>query len=117
MLECCKVARPRIVGRPKTRPAALKTAADLRKRVLLKSPVRETRTPGSVRGPPGNRRSYRDGASHRTEESKLGVKKVLIFDLSEVLIEGLYGVVEPLANRLCIPQHDACSLGWGASPW
>jgi RNA-directed DNA polymerase len=61
VLEHCKVARPRIVGRPKTRQAALKTSADLRKRVLLKSPVRENRTPGSVRGPSGNRRSYRDG--------------------------------------------------------
>ena len=58
--EHCKVARPRIVGRPKTRQAALTTSADLRKRVLLKSPVRENRTPGSVRGPSGNRRSYRE---------------------------------------------------------
>jgi len=54
VLECCTVARPRIVGRPKTRPATLKTAAALRQRVLLKSPVRENRTPGSVRGPSGN---------------------------------------------------------------
>ncbi len=34
----------------------------MRKREPLKSPVREIRTPGSVRGPLGNRRSYRDGA-------------------------------------------------------
>jgi hypothetical protein len=34
----------------------------LRKRVLLKSPVRENRTPGSVRGRSGNWPSYRDGA-------------------------------------------------------
>ena len=33
----------------------------MRKREPLKSPVREIRTPGSVRGPLGNRRSYRDG--------------------------------------------------------
>ena len=33
----------------------------MRKRGGLKSPVRENRTPGSVRGPSGNRRSYRDG--------------------------------------------------------
>ena len=31
------------------------------KRVWLKSPVRENRTPGSVRGASGNRRPYRDG--------------------------------------------------------
>jgi len=60
VLERVTVARPRIVGRPKTRQAALTTSADLRKRVFLKSPVRENRTPGSVRGPSGNRRSYRD---------------------------------------------------------
>jgi RNA-directed DNA polymerase len=61
VLERFTVARPRIVGRPKTRPATLKTSADLRQRVLLQSPVREHRTPGSGRGPSGNRRSYRDG--------------------------------------------------------
>ena len=32
----------------------------MRKRVFLRSPVRKNRTPGSVRGPPGNWRSYRD---------------------------------------------------------
>jgi RNA-directed DNA polymerase len=62
VLERFKVARPRIVGRPTTRQAALKAYADLRKRVFLKSPVREHRTPGSGRVPLGNQRSYRDGA-------------------------------------------------------
>jgi hypothetical protein len=33
----------------------------MRERVGLKSPVRENRPPGSVRGAPGNRRPYRDG--------------------------------------------------------
>jgi len=33
----------------------------MRKRVFLKSPVRENRTPGSVRGLLGNWQSYRDG--------------------------------------------------------
>ena len=37
----------------------------LRKRVLLKSPVREFRTPGSVRGLLGNRQSYRDQCAER----------------------------------------------------
>jgi RNA-directed DNA polymerase len=63
--ERCTVARPRLVGRPQTRQATLTTSADLRQRVLLKSPVREHRTPGSVRGPSGNRRSYRDGCPRR----------------------------------------------------
>jgi hypothetical protein len=33
---------------------------EIRKRVLLKSPVREIRTPGSVRGLLGNWQFYRD---------------------------------------------------------
>jgi len=33
----------------------------MRERVDLKSPVREYRSPGSVRGAPGNRRPYLDG--------------------------------------------------------
>ena len=36
----------------------------MRKRVFLKSPVRENRTPGSVRGLLGNWQSYRDGQQH-----------------------------------------------------
>lgn len=36
------------------------TLALLRKRVFTKSPVRENRTPGSVRGLSGNWQSYRD---------------------------------------------------------
>jgi RNA-directed DNA polymerase len=61
VLERVTVARPRIVGRPQTRQATLTTSADLRPRVLLQSPGRAHRTPGSGRGPSGNRRSYRDG--------------------------------------------------------
>ncbi len=34
----------------------------MRERVDLKSPVREYRPPGSVRGAPGNRRPYLDNA-------------------------------------------------------
>lgn len=32
----------------------------MRERVGVKSPVRENRSPGSVRGAPGNRRPYRN---------------------------------------------------------
>jgi hypothetical protein len=42
----------------------------MRERVDLKSPVRENRPPGSVRGAPGNRRPYRD--------SKFGLSPALI---------------------------------------
>jgi RNA-directed DNA polymerase len=54
LLQHYQVEQPRIVGRPKTRRAALGAWARLRKRVFLKSPVRENRTPGSVRGRLGN---------------------------------------------------------------
>jgi len=37
----------------------------MRERVDLKSPVRENRPPGSVRGAPGNRRPYLDRKSKR----------------------------------------------------
>jgi RNA-directed DNA polymerase len=56
----CRVERPRLVGRPPTRMAALTAEAGLRQRVCLKSPVRENCTPGAVRGRSGNRPSYRD---------------------------------------------------------
>lgn len=44
------------------------------------------------------------------------MKRVLIFDLSEVLIEGLYSVIEPLANRLDIPKDDVMP-GLGGESW
>ena len=75
VLERFKVARPRIVGRPKTRRAALTTSADLRKRVFLKSPVRENRTPGAVRGRSGNWPSYRDGGSNLRDRVECSTRK------------------------------------------
>ena len=61
LLAHFNIERPRIFGRPQTRVAASKAEAGLRKRVYLKSPVRENRTPGSVRGRSGNWPSYRNG--------------------------------------------------------
>jgi catechol 2,3-dioxygenase-like lactoylglutathione lyase family enzyme len=58
------VERPRIVGRPRPKKAGLMAEANMRKRVCLKSPVRENRTPGSVPGLSGNRLSYGDGVKH-----------------------------------------------------
>jgi hypothetical protein len=43
----------------------------MRKRVDLKSPVRENRPPGSVRGAPGNRRPYLDIADESASEKPL----------------------------------------------
>jgi antitoxin (DNA-binding transcriptional repressor) of toxin-antitoxin stability system len=57
-----RVERPHLVGRPPPRLAAGRAEAGWRQRVFLKSPVREHRTPGSVRGRLGNWPSYRDGA-------------------------------------------------------
>ena len=45
----------------------------MRKRVFLKSPVRENRTPGSVRGLLGNWQSYRDVRQAKLDASG-GVK-------------------------------------------
>ena len=44
----------------------------LRKRVFTKSPVRENRTPGSVRGLLGNWQSYRDQLFIDSKTSYLG---------------------------------------------
>jgi hypothetical protein len=41
----------------------------VRERVEVKSPVRENRPPGSVRGAPGNRRPYRDPPPERALQS------------------------------------------------
>lgn len=43
------------------------------------------------------------------------MRKVLLFDLSDVLIEGLYGTVESLADRLQIPPNQVM-LGLGGEP-
>jgi hypothetical protein len=42
----------------------------MRERVDLKSPVREYRSPGSVRGAPGNRRPYLDKAEIRGRKAE-----------------------------------------------
>ena len=44
----------------------------MRERVDLKSPVREYRPPGSVRGAPGNRRPYLDKAESRNRRAEGG---------------------------------------------
>jgi hypothetical protein len=44
----------------------------MRERVDLKSPVRENRPPGSVRGAPGNRRPYRDKREKQKGEMRQG---------------------------------------------
>jgi RNA-directed DNA polymerase len=67
LLRHFQVARPRLVGRPPRVTA--EASAGLRKRVCVTSPVRETGTPGSVRGRPGHWPSYRDGANAAEGES------------------------------------------------
>jgi group II intron reverse transcriptase/maturase len=61
LLHHFRVERPHLVGRPPTRLAPGRAEAGLRQRVFLKSPVREHRTPGAVRGRSGHWPSYRDG--------------------------------------------------------
>jgi len=68
LLRHVQVARPRLVGRPNTRKAAVEASAERRQRVCLKSPVREHCPPGSVRGRSGHWPSYRDGAVCKMEK-------------------------------------------------
>jgi hypothetical protein len=55
LMRLLALEQPRIVPRGQAITLVL-----LRKRVFTKSPVRENRTPGSVRGLSGNWQSYRD---------------------------------------------------------
>jgi hypothetical protein len=72
VLQHCKVERPRMVGRPRPKKAVLMAYANLRQRVGLQSPVREHRTPGSVRGRSGNWPSSRDGPAGGRQTPKTG---------------------------------------------
>jgi hypothetical protein len=72
VLKHCKVERPRIVGRPRPKKAGLMAEATMRQRVCLTSPVRDNRTPGSVRGPLGNWWSYRDADTARQRGAQMG---------------------------------------------
>jgi HAD superfamily hydrolase (TIGR01509 family) len=49
-------------------------------------------------------------------EPRIGTRRVLIFDLSEVLVGGLFGVIDPLADRLGMPQ-GAVMEGLGGESW
>jgi RimJ/RimL family protein N-acetyltransferase len=55
----------------------------MRKRVLLKSPVRENRTPGSVRGLSGNWQSYRDGAQSDAQSMLIQTNRLIIRSFQE----------------------------------
>lgn len=44
-------------------------------RVMMKSPVRENRPPGSVRGAPGNRRPYRDPPDNGVQMVRLTARR------------------------------------------
>ena len=55
----------------------------MRKRVLLKSPVRENRMPGSVRGLSGNWQSYRDGAQSDAQSMLIQTNRLIIRSFQE----------------------------------
>jgi len=59
----------------------------MRERVDLKSPVREYRPPGSVRGAPGNRCPYLD--ERRKQKWKKGYAQLSGFLLSQFLLSAL----------------------------
>jgi hypothetical protein len=63
----------------------------MRKRIWLKSPVRENRTPGSVRGLSGNRRSYRDAFPDEKSNNKTtGMNQWSEFDKNGDLPVGIH---------------------------
>ncbi len=66
----------------------------VRERVVEKSPVREYRPPGSVRGAPGNRRPYRDCNAFRL--FPLGVS------LRPPAFSALKIFLPPFPLRLCV---------------
>jgi len=49
-------------------------------------------------------------------DRRQGAGPVLIFDLSEVLVGGLFGVVEPLAERLGVGEEEVMD-GLGGEAW
>ena len=59
-------AGPEDPSQPPCRESRHPGQPGMRQRVSLRSPVRENRTPGSVRGASGNWRSYRDDCVKRT---------------------------------------------------
>ena len=67
----------------------------MRKRVWLKSPVRENRTPGSVRGASGNRRPYRDERTYAVNLEAYELRQ----RAWEVAIQGKEGNAQ--ARQLC----------------
>ena len=68
-----------IVGRLDAGTASQAAYFGLRKRVFLKSPVREDRTPGFVEGTPGHWRPYPDGVLVRISESvKFGISRRIL---------------------------------------
>jgi hypothetical protein len=62
----------------------------LRKRVFLKSPVRENRTPGSVRGRSGNWPSYRDDIQDHVAASIILVLNLGAWEVSA----GIYPLLQ-----------------------
>ena len=58
----------------------------MRERVDLKSPVREYRPPGSVRGAPGNRRPYRDVIESPTGTRVLPLSFAVAIDFPSVRV-------------------------------
>jgi len=84
----------------------------MRKREPLKSPVREIRTPGSVRGPLGNRRSYRDEMTSRIN-SGLGD------GLGDVVSGHSYLVAARSRRHTCAcfaPRRAALGMAAGCTP-
>src|SRR5690349_23285166 len=89
---------------------ANKALSLLRKRVFTKSPVRENRTPGSVRGLSGNWQSYRDqlfpGADHRKAQFlPAGAKRLDFIRLELIWSNSNLRIVTSQAAHSDFHQH------------
>jgi hypothetical protein len=84
-----------------------------RKRVFLKSPVRENRTPGSVRGRLGNWPSYRDGGiTYVPKGRRKMMKKVCVKTKSINLPLLLLGLIILILFTLSGTQPIAAQTGF-----
>src|SRR5581483_1522220 len=84
----------------------------MRERVDLKSPVREYRPPGSVRGAPGNRRPYLD-RKQREQTISFSVLSVISF-LNPGVLRGQKKIPEVRNGLECFGMLRNGPSGWPA---
>src|ERR1019366_8783665 len=92
------------------------TTGPVRKRTVLKSPVRENRTPGSVRGRSGNWPTYLDGCFERMrfEKPSMDEYRELVKRLAGKTAEEIIGILGQPARETGARKEDRLADG---VPW